>query len=66
MGESGGAGSDASTAKGKTKVAAAAKSKSVKDEAYLQAVIQKRIGLFESIQSAQLAKRQSIGGDPIK
>ncbi|KAM0943463.1 putative threonine--tRNA ligase [Dioscorea sansibarensis] len=65
MGESGGAGSDASKAKAKPKVAAA-KSKSVKDEAYLQAIIQKRIRLFESIQSAQLAKRESIGGDPIK
>ncbi|KAJ0965874.1 hypothetical protein J5N97_027012 [Dioscorea zingiberensis] len=65
MGESGGAGGDASTAKAKPKVAAV-KSKSVKDEAYLQTVIQKRIRLFESIQSEQLAARQRIGGDLIK
>ncbi|PKA59163.1 Threonine--tRNA ligase, mitochondrial [Apostasia shenzhenica] len=37
-----------------------------KDESYLDAVIKKRIGLFESIQAQQIAYRQSIGGEPIK
>ncbi|KAG0499168.1 hypothetical protein HPP92_003859 [Vanilla planifolia] len=37
-----------------------------KDDAYLQSVIQKRIGLFEAIQAQQIAERQSIGGQPIK
>ncbi|OAY85551.1 Threonine--tRNA ligase, mitochondrial 1 [Ananas comosus] len=39
---------------------------SCRDEAYLDAVIQKRIRLFEAIQAKQAAERQSIGGDPIK
>uniref|UniRef100_A0A2P2LKS4 threonine--tRNA ligase n=1 Tax=Rhizophora mucronata TaxID=61149 RepID=A0A2P2LKS4_RHIMU len=37
-----------------------------KDEAYLNAVIPKRIKLFESIQSQQLANRHSLPHDPIK
>ncbi|KAK3011055.1 hypothetical protein RJ639_012465 [Escallonia herrerae] len=37
-----------------------------KDESYLQSVVPKRIGLFESIKAQQLARRQSIAGDPIK
>ncbi|KAL4185465.1 hypothetical protein AMTRI_Chr10g6100 [Amborella trichopoda] len=37
-----------------------------KDEAYLQAVIQKRISLFEKIKAEQLAHRQAIGGETIK
>ncbi|OAY79828.1 Glyceraldehyde-3-phosphate dehydrogenase GAPCP1, chloroplastic [Ananas comosus] len=39
---------------------------SCRDEAYLDAVIQKRIRLFEAIQAKQGAERQSIGGDPIR
>ncbi|KAK9074660.1 hypothetical protein SSX86_007258 [Deinandra increscens subsp. villosa] len=38
----------------------------VKDDAYLQSVIPKRIELFESIKSLQIAHRQSIAGDLIK
>ncbi|KAI8527143.1 hypothetical protein RHMOL_Rhmol12G0052800 [Rhododendron molle] len=37
-----------------------------KDEAYLQAVISKRISAFESIKSVQVAHLQSISGDAIK
>ncbi|KAM7251471.1 hypothetical protein ACFE04_023354 [Oxalis oulophora] len=37
-----------------------------KDEAYLNAVIPKRIQLFESIQSKQLQQLQSLPHDPIK
>ncbi|KAK2971689.1 hypothetical protein RJ640_007727 [Escallonia rubra] len=37
-----------------------------KDESYLQSVVPKRIALFESIKAQQLARRQSIAGDPIK
>ncbi|XP_058193215.1 threonine--tRNA ligase, mitochondrial 1 [Rhododendron vialii] len=37
-----------------------------KDEAYLQAVISKRISTFESIKSEQVAHLQSISGDAIK
>ncbi|KAF5741053.1 threonine--tRNA ligase mitochondrial [Tripterygium wilfordii] len=37
-----------------------------KDEAYLQAVIPKRIKFFEFIQSQQLSRRQSLPHDPIK
>ncbi|XP_073003782.1 threonine--tRNA ligase, mitochondrial 1 [Typha latifolia] len=45
---------------------AKAKEKACKDEAYLDAVIQKRIRLFEAIQAKQQAERESIGGEPIK
>ncbi|XP_071736453.1 threonine--tRNA ligase, mitochondrial 1-like [Rutidosis leptorrhynchoides] len=38
----------------------------VKNDAYLQSVIPKRIQLFESIKSQQIAHLQSISGDPIK
>lgn len=37
-----------------------------KDEAYLNAVIPKRIALFEAIKAQQLAQRQSLPHDPIK
>lgn len=37
-----------------------------KDDAYLEAVIPKRIQLFESIQAQQHAARQSLPSDPIK
>ncbi|XP_068332613.1 threonine--tRNA ligase, mitochondrial 1-like [Pyrus communis] len=37
-----------------------------KDDAYLEAVIPKRIKLFEAIQAQQLAHRQSLPSDPIK
>ncbi|XP_057508091.1 threonine--tRNA ligase, mitochondrial 1-like [Actinidia eriantha] len=37
-----------------------------KDEAYLNTVISKRIALFESIKSEQLARPQSLSGDLIK
>ncbi|XP_041012185.1 threonine--tRNA ligase, mitochondrial 1-like [Juglans microcarpa x Juglans regia] len=37
-----------------------------KDEAYLGKVIPKRIQLFQSIQSRQLAQRESLPADPIK
>ncbi|KAG6654472.1 hypothetical protein CIPAW_05G147900 [Carya illinoinensis] len=37
-----------------------------KDEAYLRKVIPKRIQLFQSIQSRQLAQRESLPADPIK
>lgn len=37
-----------------------------KDEAYLQAVISKRISAFEAIKSEQVAHLQSISGDAIK
>lgn len=37
-----------------------------KDEAYLHAVISKRISAFESIKSEQVAHLQSISGDAIK
>ncbi|MQL93392.1 hypothetical protein Taro_026027 [Colocasia esculenta] len=37
-----------------------------KDEAYLDAVIQRRIRLFEAIQARQAAERESIGGEAIK
>ncbi|CAB4319205.1 unnamed protein product [Prunus armeniaca] len=37
-----------------------------KDDAYLDAVIPKRIQLFESIQAQQHAARQSLPSDPIK
>ncbi|KAL6969483.1 threonine--tRNA ligase [Sarracenia purpurea var. burkii] len=37
-----------------------------KDDAYLKAVISKRIALFESIKAEQIAHRESISGDPIK
>ncbi|XP_072969400.1 threonine--tRNA ligase, mitochondrial 1 [Typha angustifolia] len=45
---------------------AKAKERACKDEAYLDAVIQKRIRLFEAIQAKQQAERESIGGEPIK
>ncbi|KAJ9563805.1 hypothetical protein OSB04_008965 [Centaurea solstitialis] len=38
----------------------------VKDDAYLQSVIDKRINLFEELKLQQIAHRQSIAGDPIK
>lgn len=37
-----------------------------KDEAYLKAVIEKRIKFFESIKSQQLSHLQSLDHDPIK
>ncbi|KAK8916531.1 hypothetical protein KSP39_PZI023079 [Platanthera zijinensis] len=37
-----------------------------RDNAYLQSVIEKRIHLFEAIQTQQIAEHQSIGGEPIK
>ncbi|CAB4288842.1 unnamed protein product [Prunus armeniaca] len=37
-----------------------------KDDAYLDAVIPKRIQLFESIQAQKHAARQSLPSDPIK
>ncbi|XP_020270441.1 threonine--tRNA ligase, mitochondrial 1 [Asparagus officinalis] len=37
-----------------------------KDEAYLNAVTEKRVKLFESIQAQQIAHRESIGGELIK
>ncbi|KAF7829382.1 threonine--tRNA ligase, mitochondrial 1 [Senna tora] len=37
-----------------------------KDDAYLNAVIPKRIKFFETIQAQQLAHRQSLPADPIK
>ncbi|XP_031492156.1 threonine--tRNA ligase, mitochondrial 1 [Nymphaea colorata] len=37
-----------------------------RDEAYLEAVLQKRVRVFESIQAEQIAHRQKIGGEPIK
>ncbi|KAG2707469.1 hypothetical protein I3760_05G148900 [Carya illinoinensis] len=37
-----------------------------KDEAYLRKVIPKRIQVFQSIQSRQLAQRESLPADPIK
>nr|XP_043623458.1 threonine--tRNA ligase, mitochondrial 1-like [Erigeron canadensis] len=38
----------------------------VKDDAYLDSVIPKRIELFETLKAQQIAHRQSISGDPIK
>ncbi|XP_008802022.1 threonine--tRNA ligase, mitochondrial 1 [Phoenix dactylifera] len=43
-----------------------AKPKASKDDAYLEAIIEKRIRMFESIQAQQLAERQKISGEPIK
>ncbi|KAF3780423.1 Threonine--tRNA ligase [Nymphaea thermarum] len=40
--------------------------KARRDEAYLEAVLQKRVSVFESIQAEQIAHRQKIGGEPIK
>ncbi|MFS7954079.1 putative threonine--tRNA ligase [Helianthus anomalus] len=37
-----------------------------KDDAYLQSVIPKRIQMFESIKTEQIAHLKSISGDPIK
>ncbi|KAK8964739.1 hypothetical protein KSP40_PGU010275 [Platanthera guangdongensis] len=37
-----------------------------RDNAYLQSVIEKRIHLFEAIQTQQISEHQSIGGEPIK
>lgn len=37
-----------------------------RDSAYLDSVIQKRIGLFQSIQSQQVDNLQKVGGDPIR
>ncbi|XP_020103281.1 threonine--tRNA ligase, mitochondrial 1-like isoform X2 [Ananas comosus] len=56
----------ATSAMGDNHAAAAPAPASCRDEAYLDAVIQKRIRLFEAIQAKQAAERQSIGGDPIK
>nr|XP_010913364.1 threonine--tRNA ligase, mitochondrial 1 [Elaeis guineensis] len=52
--------SRAGEAKGK------AKPKASKDEAYLEAIIEKRVRLFEAIQAQQLTERQKVGGEPIK
>nr|XP_043627753.1 threonine--tRNA ligase, mitochondrial 1-like [Erigeron canadensis] len=38
----------------------------VKDDAYLDSVIPKRIELFETLKAQQIAHRQTISGDPIK
>ncbi|KAG1327092.1 Threonine--tRNA ligase, mitochondrial 1 [Cocos nucifera] len=37
-----------------------------KPKAYLEAIIEKRVRMFEAIQAQQLAERQKIGGEPIK
>uniref|UniRef100_A0A7N0TF49 threonine--tRNA ligase n=1 Tax=Kalanchoe fedtschenkoi TaxID=63787 RepID=A0A7N0TF49_KALFE len=37
-----------------------------KDQAYLDAVIEKRISMFKQIQQAQDEQRQAMSGDPIK
>ncbi|KAF3321304.1 hypothetical protein FCM35_KLT14557 [Carex littledalei] len=38
----------------------------LKDQAYLDAVIDKRVKMFQAIQSEQIAERAKIGGEPIK
>lgn len=40
--------------------------KFIKDEAYLDSVIEKRIHLFESIKAQQNEARQRIGGETIR
>ncbi|CAN6477598.1 unnamed protein product [Victoria cruziana] len=37
-----------------------------RDEVYLEAILQKRVRMFESIQAEQISHRQKIGGEPIK
>ncbi|KAJ3693405.1 hypothetical protein LUZ60_008885 [Juncus effusus] len=38
----------------------------LKDKAYLDAVTEKRIRIFEAIQAEQVAERANLGGEPIK
>lgn len=45
---------------------AGADAKPLKDQAYLDAVIDKRIKMFQAIQAEQIAERAKIGGEPIK
>ncbi|KAJ4791981.1 Threonine--tRNA ligase [Rhynchospora pubera] len=46
--------------------AVAADPKSVKDQAYLDSVTEKRVKMFEAILAEQIAERAKIGGEPIK
>ncbi|KAJ4755028.1 Threonine--tRNA ligase [Rhynchospora pubera] len=46
--------------------AVAADPKSVKDQAYLDSVTEKRVKMFEAILDEQIAERAKIGGEPIK
>ncbi|KAF3337585.1 RPM1-interacting protein 4 [Carex littledalei] len=43
-----------------------ADAKPFKDQAYLDAVVDKRIKMFQVIQAEQIAERAKIGGEPIK
>jgi threonyl-tRNA synthetase len=64
MGEGSAAGKEA---KGKGKGKAPASALVVaRDDAYLEAVTQKRIRMFEDIQARQALERLNIGGEPIK
>jgi threonyl-tRNA synthetase len=64
MGEGSAAGKEA---KGKGKGKAPASVLVVaRDDAYLEAVTQKRIRMFEEIQAKQALERLNISGDPIK
>ncbi|KAF3323593.1 RPM1-interacting protein 4 [Carex littledalei] len=42
-----------------------ADAKPFKDQAYLDAVVDKRIKMFQAIQAEQIAEREKIGGEPI-
>ena len=54
------------TAMGKKGKSPAAPPAVVPDSAYLDAVTQKRIALFQAIQARQALERHLIAGDPIR
>ncbi|XP_074568032.1 threonine--tRNA ligase, mitochondrial 1 [Curcuma longa] len=65
MGESAGRGGSAE-AKGPKSKHPPSPASADKDQAYLDAVIQKRVTLFETIQAQQKAERLKLDGEPIK
>jgi threonyl-tRNA synthetase len=66
MGEGSATGKDAK-GKAKAKAPAAASAPVVaRDDAYLEAVTQKRVRMFEDIQARQALERLNIGGEVIK
>ncbi|KAG6535853.1 hypothetical protein ZIOFF_000883 [Zingiber officinale] len=65
MGESAGRGGSAE-AKGPKSKHPSSPASDHKDQAYLDAVIQKRVMLFETIQAQQKAERLKLDGEPIK
>lgn len=50
----------------KAKLGDGADAKPIRDQAYLDAVVEKRVKLFQAIQAEQAAQRASIAGEPIK